>query len=145
MSWFCSWYVCIRSFKWDMMKSVKDYSIIIQRLWVCHQALLRLGFKSDDIYVYKYDDVINGEEFNVLNCVLKAQSKEFTVCCGYYQKGGIDLALVEWNDFVQNYNSKQMKESELNDLFENWPFNEPKAGFVIALISKGFKIPALHE
>lgn len=124
------------------MKTITDCSKPVQRLWVCHEALRRLGFDAEDIYVSKCIEPVMGQLVDSLCCILESQSKQFIMNCGYYYyEGEIEKALDEWSSFIRDL--REVPEEDLMDVFESWPFDQSRVDFIGALYLKGFTIPYL--
>jgi len=116
-----------------MTKLITDYSKEVQSLWIAHEALLRLGFQPDDIYVGRH---IEGC-VEVVDCTLKTQKKQFVVNCGVFRKA----IFSEWGDLVDRNNRHEFSLAEKNALFLSWPFPQSRTEFISALVMKGFVLP----
>jgi len=119
------------------VKKLGEYSKEIQSVWVAHEALLRLGFSSDDVYVSCHEE--NKKE--VLDCRLLTQDKDFIINCGIIEDEKFEDFVEEWKSFVKNYNGNEFLEEELVALFDSWPFPQSMWFFVMALTAKGFILP----
>jgi len=124
------------------MKNITDYSKAVQKVWIAHETLLRLGFDPEDIYISRHREPVAGRLIDTLGCTLRTQDKEFVINCEYYPKlNSIEKVLLEWGDFVRNL--KHIPDEDLDSVYAAWPFPQSRTEFVIALVRKGFILPAI--
>ena len=122
------------------MKNLNDYSEPILKAWTYHEALRRLGFRPQDIYVSIYREPVMGVLAYTFGCTLEAQDKDFTMSCGAYpDEAGVEQAVAEWQEFVEQLPS--FPYVELQKVFTASEVWGKSAEFVLSLHQKGFMFP----
>lgn len=113
---------------------------VIHEMWAVHQALREFGFEPDDIYVY--DEILDPRGNPHAGVALRAQGKSFDVFCGNpNDMTRSHLIRVEWPKFVRWAKTLERDDERLHEIWINSILYQDKAGFVFALLNKGFKIP----
>lgn len=126
-----------------MKKRMKDYPAVYRDCWALHEALRRMGFESEDIFVVcsgNAAEPTTGEWFFV---VLKTQGKEFTITVRPIETLTYDEALAGWTAFVTLVNARTFSLTEMQRVYKTRfldRFPGPSM-LVSALLAKGFTLP----
>jgi hypothetical protein len=121
---------------------MQDYPQVLVDTWAVHEALRRLGFASEDIFVHVAG---NGEAPTSgpwLFVVLKTQGKEFSIDIGPLGKLSPEEALRTWHVFCEKWNTREFLDSEAQRMYEaRFLKRTSAAGLATGLLSKGFVFP----
>lgn len=118
------------------MSDSPDYSPVIWFVWTIHEALRRLGFPADDIFVH-------ADPFGTVAVELRTQGKSFSIVVG--PSGLTQAAFVSaWYDFAVALSSNKVSQEALA---KHWDESRAKhdASFVTALLAAGFTFPREGE
>jgi hypothetical protein len=106
-------------------------SKILDMTWATHEALRRLGFKADDIYV-------SVQNTNQAFVILKVGNNQFNICIGEISSEAEYYA--EWNDFATAIMANKIPEEKLQKIWEQWLAENSGLSLVISLKMHGFTI-----
>lgn len=126
-----------------MKKRMKDFPAVYRDCWALHEALRRLGFASEDIFVLlsgNAEQPTTGLWFFV---VLKTQGKEFTITVRPIEGLGEEEAGAGWTAFVNLVNARTFALTEMQRVYKT-RFVDRVPGpamLVSALLAKGFVLP----
>ena len=124
-----------------------DFPKAYHELYAAHQAFLKLGFKSDDLFVSLANIINIGR--NVLSLRLRTQGKEFVFTVAQMGEDAVESEVLNtWVEFATlATDSEKTTTEELDDLLDNTMIF--KDGFAMlgqlvgALAKKGFSVPNL--
>jgi hypothetical protein len=118
------------------MSDSPDYPPVIWFVWTIHEALRRLGFISDDIFVH-------ADPLGTVAVELRTQNKSFSAVVG---PSGMTQAgfVAAWYDFATNLSSNKISQ---DDLVKRWDESRAKhdPSFITALLNAGFTFPRENE
>ena len=118
------------------MSDSADYAPVIWFVWTLHEALRRLGFLAEDIFVH-------ADPVGTVAVELRTQGKSFNIVVG---PSGMTQAgfVAAWYDFATNLSSNKISQ---DDLVKHWDESRAKhdSSFVTALIKAGFTFPREDE
>jgi hypothetical protein len=118
------------------MSDSPDHSPAVWFVWTIHEALRRLGFPADDIFVH-------ADPFGVVAVELRTQGKSFSIVVG--QSGLTQAGFVgAWYDFAVALGSNKVPQEIL---VTHWDESRAKhdVSFVTALLTAGFTFPREDE
>lgn len=118
----------------------RKYSPEVQECWCVYQALRKLGFSADNIYVLMAQ---NGRALHVpisLFVILRSQDKEFNIIlCNYSSEDEAEEVLEEWARFVTYANEGSFEQGILNEIYEASNIMKQKVMLIAALYKKGIR------
>jgi hypothetical protein len=104
---------------------------ILEMTWATHEALRRLGFISDDIYVA----VRNVNEAFV---ILKKGDKQFNIRVGLVENE--QKYYDEWTKFATDIIENRVSDEELEGFWNAWLSKNSGLDLILALKDNGFSI-----
>ncbi len=107
------------------------------------EGFRKLGFSSDDIYF-----TVGGQApashpegpGRQVVIVLKAQGKRFNIVVGFVADDADSIERT-WVEFATAVNDGQVSQEHLDRLWQESMIHNDAAGFLIALVGKGFTLP----
>jgi hypothetical protein len=108
---------------------------LYREAWAVHEALRKLGFASDQIFMHR-----NPAPDNMLLVVLRHQGKQLATTIGRVGDGWE----AEWGDFV-NYANDAANEPELLEIYEASWVRQQYVPLLLKLSEKGIKPPFDQE
>jgi len=116
----------------------RKFSDVVQECWCIHQAMRKLGFSADDIYLTMAQDARAPQVPVSLFVTLKAQGKEFNITlCGCSNEDEAEKLLEEWASFASYANEGAFERDFLDEIYESSNIIKQKVLFVTALVNKG--------
>ena len=106
----------------------------INEMLASHEALRKLGFEPDEIYVML-------DSSNTAVVTLKAQDLEFNITCGDFE-GDADEFSSQWSEAVGQWN-KSMSTDTMNKIWKSSFVYANIAQLIMALKQKGFYVPGV--
>lgn len=98
-----------------------------------HETLRKLGFTPEQIFIHR-----NPPPQLDIAIVLRHQGKQFAITVGRYDD---DNWLTKWTELVGLYNSKQLPDDELDELYVTSLTGSHHVQLVLALRQKGITPP----
>lgn len=120
------------------------YPKTVHNIIVCSEVFLRLGFKSDDIYVIVANSQIYGcaNKLSIpsLICSLCTQDKEFNVVCGIYNSREESINdMKKYNEYINEI--KDIEDDIIFDIDDYWKFDSSINEMIGCILAKGIYIP----
>ena len=120
-----------------------DLHAVYREAWASFEALRRLGFASEDIFVQAGESLDAGlvqAPSYQLGVILRAQHKEFIIDCGRIPEEP-DAIEATWQRFCKAINDREVSERDLQRVWETSHAREQVVGLLTALTAKGFVFP----
>jgi len=118
-----------------MTDQVTDFDKPYRDCYAVQEALRRIGFSADDIYVGF--GTVSGID-DVLYVQLRAQGKIFTVTVAKIPGAAFDDVVATWQTFA--YALPGMSEGYLQRILDEAPITKDFVPLLVTLQSKGFKL-----
>ena len=117
--------------------SLDRYAPDVLACWVYWEALRRLGFSSDDIFISVYHEA--ALEFDVCGVVLRTQCREFNINAAKLTRDGEEF-IAAWISFCRDVLAKRVGDRELQPVWDARPADVML--LPAGLVEKGFSLPA---
>lgn len=122
------------------VKRMADYGKTCLDCWCVHQALVRLGFKMEQIFVIVARNV-GHEGLPCAHVELRAQGKSFTIFIERLDKIDPQVFLDAWTEFTVANNEHRFSDEECKKTWDEWISDHPPMPLVMGLLNKGFFFP----
>jgi hypothetical protein len=120
-------------------KGVTGFHPLVELAWATHEALRKLDFLSDDIFV-----VTTGDDLVYVS--LRTQGKDFNIRIGPLGDLSHEAFREQWLAFVTKLNGMQFDPSVLDQVLVQWLGTHPVRGFGFAeaIEAKGIRLPKIR-
>lgn len=110
---------------------------MLRGCWTVHEALQRLGFKSDDIFVLMAENIA---------VQLRVDGKSFAVNLGVYPDGS-EMFGQRWTIIVEGIRTHSVSDQLLEDSWAQSKFQDDdlSLGFIETIKSKGIEMPERND
>lgn len=120
------------------MNLLTDVPEVMRELLCYHEALRKLGFASDDIFVVGSEV---GEDFEGA-VELRSQRLSFTITCGRMRRMTFKVFTACWARLIEAYNNELITEENFRAAWVGSLAFEHMRHLVAGLLGKGFYLPA---
>jgi hypothetical protein len=118
------------------------YSKTVRECWAVHEALRRLGFQANDIYVSGGQELGHPDVPYALFVVVRTQDKEFVANCGKFATmADADAAVDEWTRFATALCDDKFEEEALRRIYVDSRVYEDATQFMRAIVATGMRPP----
>jgi len=118
------------------------YSNAVRECWAVHEALRRLGFQANDIYVSAGQEMKSPLLPYSLFVLVRTQDKEFVANCATFDTmAEADAAVDEWTRFATALCDDEFEEEALRRIYVDSRVYEEATQFMRAIVATGMKPP----
>lgn len=118
-----------------MTAALDRYAPDVLACWVYWEALRRIGFASDDIFISIYHEAVL--EFDVCGVVLRTQCREFNINAAKLTRDGEEF-IAAWVVFCQDVLDGRIGDRELQPIWDARPADVTM--LPAGLVEKGFRL-----